>query len=114
MTLSVLKFKATKISTFLAGFALSFAVTGSDIANRHEVFRFTLDSPQMFPYVLLFFFASVFVFVIGPQVFSIERIPHTGIPKDRAAWRLMSQTWGRMFIWFLGAVLGIVSLVPFK
>lgn len=110
----MLTFKATKISAFLAGFSLSFAVVGSDIANKRGVVRFTLDSPQMFPYVLIFFFASVFIFVIGPQVFSIERIPYTGIPKDRAAWTLMFQTWGRMLIWFLGAVLGIFSVVLFK
>ena len=110
----MLKFKATKISAFLAGFSLAFAVVGSDIANKRGVVSFTFDSPQMFPYVLMFFFAPVFVFVIGPQVFSIERIRYTGIPKDRAAWTLMSQTWGRMLIWFIGAVVGIFSIVPFK
>lgn len=109
----MLKFKATKVSAFLAGFALSFAVVASDIANKRKLIGFTLDSPQMFPFVGMFFFGSVFIFVIGPQIFSIERIPYTGIPKNRAAWTLMSQTWGRMLIWFLGAVAGIFSLMPF-
>lgn len=110
----MLKFKATKISAFFAGFSLSFAVVGSDIANKRGVVQFTLDSPEMFPYVLMLFFASVFIFVIGPQVFAIERIPYTGIPKDRTAWTSMFQTWGRMLIWFLGAVTGVFSIVPFK
>jgi hypothetical protein len=109
----MLKFKATKVSAFLAGFSLSFAVVASDIANRHHILAFTLDNPQMFPFVIIFFFVSVFAFVIGPQVSSIERIPRTGIPKNRAAWMLMSQTWGRMLVWFLGAVTGAISLMPF-
>ncbi len=109
----MLKFKATNVSAFLAGFVLSFSVIASDIASRRSLIPFTLDSPKMFPYVAMFFFVSVLLFVIGPQVVSIERIPNTGIPKNRAAWTLMSQTWGRMVIWFLGAVLGMVSLIPF-
>lgn len=96
------KFKATKVSAFLAGFVLSFSVVASDIANKRQLLAFTLDSPQMFPFVAMFFFVSVFAFVIGPQVSAIERIPHTGIPKNRAAWMLMSQTWGRMPCGFSG------------
>jgi uncharacterized membrane protein (Fun14 family) len=110
----MLKFKATKVSAFLAGFVLSFAVVASDIANKRELVGFTLDSPRMFPFVGMFFFVSVIAFVIGPQMFSIERIPHTGIPKDRAAWTLMAQTWVRMVVWFLGAVVGMFSLILFK
>lgn len=110
----MLKFKATKLSAFLAGFALSFAAVASDIANKRGLLGFTLDSPGMFPYVAIFFFISVLVFVIGPQIFSIKRIAYTGIPKDRAAWTSMAQTWVRMVVWFLGAVVGVLSLVPFK
>lgn len=108
------KFKATKVTAFLAGFALSFAAVASDIAKKHGLIGFTLDSPGMFPYVLIFFFVSVLAFVIGPQIFSIERIPYTGIPKDPTAWTSMAQTWVRMVVWFLGAVVGVFSLVPFK
>jgi hypothetical protein len=110
----MLKFKATRVSAFLAGYALGFAVVASDIANKRKLVAFTLDSPQMFPFVGMFFFVSVLAFVIGPQMFSIERIPYTGIPKNRAAWTLMSQAWGRMVVWFLGAVVGVLSLMPFK
>jgi len=42
------------------------------LANKRNLISFTLDSPQMFPLVILFFFGSVFAFVIGPQVVSIE------------------------------------------
>jgi hypothetical protein len=108
----MLNFKATKVSAFFAGFAFSFAFVASDMANKRGLVGFTLDSPQMFPFVLMVFFASVFLFVLGPQVVSIERIPYTGIPKNRAAWTLMSQTWGRMLLWFLGAVVGMFSLWP--
>jgi hypothetical protein len=110
----MLKFKATKVSAILAGYVLSFAVVASDIASKRKLVAFTLDSPQMFPFVGMFFFVSVLAFVIGPQMFSIERIPYTGIPKNRAAWTLMSQTWGRMVVWFLGAVVGVLALMPFK
>ena len=107
------QFKATKFSAFFAGFVLSFSVVASDIASKRNLITFTLDSPKMFPFVMMFFFASGFIFVVGPQTLTLERIPYTGIPKNRAAWTLMSQAWSRMFVWFLGAVGGMVSLQPF-
>lgn len=110
----MLIFKATKVSAFLAGFVLSFSVVASDIANKRKLIAFTLDSPETFPFVLIFFFVSAFAFVIGPQVFSIERIPYTGIPKNRAAWASMGQTWIRMLVWFFGAAVGMFSLLPFQ
>jgi hypothetical protein len=110
----MLRFKATKVSAFLAGFVLSFAGSAFDIASKRRLVSFTFDSPSVFPFVGMFFIATVLIFVIGPQMISIERIPYTGIPKNRSAWMSMFQIWGRMAVWFLGAVVGVFSLMPFK
>lgn len=110
----MLRFKATKVSAFLSGFVLSFAGVAFDIASKRKLVSFTFDSPRVLPFVGIFFIVTGLIFVIGPQMFSIERIPYTGIPKNRFAWTLMFQAWGRMVVWFLGAVAGALSLMPFK
>ena len=110
----MLKFKATKRSAFLVGFSLSFAAVAFDIAHERALVSFTLDSPNVFPIVGIYFLVTGICFVIGPRVTTIKRVPWTGIPKDSEAWSQTFQVWGRMIFWFLGAMTGMVSLLPFK
>lgn len=44
----MLRFKATKLSAFLAGFVLNFSVVATDLANKRNLISFTLDTRGCF------------------------------------------------------------------
>lgn len=65
-----------------------------------------------------YFFLTTFVFVIGLRNFFPRelrtRIPFVYFPTDRSGWNVFLHVWGRMLLWFIGAVTAIFlfALVP--
>ena len=74
------------------------------------------DSPEVFPFLLVYFFATVLVLVIGVRNLAPRElrtgIPLVYFPTDREGVKLILRVWGRMLIWFLGAVTGVALMLP--
>src|SRR6266481_3714105 len=107
---------ATRKTAFLAGLSLALLGRLIDVAKSQGLISHDADSPEVFPFLLAYFFITVFVLVIGVRNLApIElrtRIPLVYFPTDREGINLILRVWGRMLIWFLGAATGIGITIP--
>ena len=104
---------ATWTTAFFAGMSITVIRMGFDVLQAHD--RVSQASHDiLFPFVAVYFVSTRLVFVVG-----IRNI----VPKDfriRAPWQIkreefvvMLKIWGRMFVWFLGGVAGVLPFLPF-
>ena len=95
------------MTAFLAGASLSAIAGGLSILKSQGLVAHDADSPQLFPFVLLYSFVTVLVFVIGVRNLAPRelktRVPFVYFPTNREGWQLMFDVWGRMLVWFFGA-----------
>ena len=86
---------ASKISAFISGSAV--ALTGMIVESNSWPFFWVAEV----------FLPSVFVFVIGFEIWrELVKGEHIGFPmgpKDKEGWAIYGRAWFRMFIWFIGA-----------
>jgi hypothetical protein len=97
----------TRTTAFLAGASLSAIAGGLSILKTHGLVAQDVDSPRLFPFILLYFFVTVVVFVIGVRNLAPRemktKVPFVYFPTNREAWQLTFEVWRRMALWFLGA-----------
>jgi hypothetical protein len=107
---------ATNKTAFLAGLSLTVLTRLIDVAKSQGLISWNADNPEVFPFVLVYFFVTVLVLVIGIRNLAPKelgtRIPFVYFPTDREGVKFMFRGWGRMFIWFLGAASGIAVTIP--
>ena len=107
---------ATKKTAFLAGLSLTVLARLIDVAKAQGLISHDADSPEVFPFLLVYFFATGFVLVIGLRNLAPKelrtRIPLVYFPTNREGVNLILRIWGRMLIWFLGAATGIAVTIP--
>jgi len=107
---------ATRTTAFLAGLSLSIVVFALDVFKARGVVPYDADSPQLFPFVLIYFFASTLVLVIDVRSIAPKelktRFRGVYFPTNREGVGFMFRVWGRMIVWFLGAAIGAALLVP--
>jgi hypothetical protein len=102
---------ATRKSAFLAGASLSALVWLIAQMHARNIVPHAPDDPEVFPFVLAYFFVSSFLFVVGVQSIAPKelktRIPGVYFPTSRESlnfmFSLMRTVWVRMLLWFLGA-----------
>jgi len=86
------------------------------LLKARGVIPYDADSPQVFPFVLTYFFVSVLVFVIGLRSLAPKELktkfPGVYFPTNREGVGFMLKVWGRMIVWFLGASICTVVLAP--
>ena len=74
------------------------------------------DSSELFPFVAAYFFATVLVFVIDVRSIAPKelktRFPLVYFPTNREGVRFLFTVWGRMLLWFLGALTAAGLLRP--
>lgn len=108
---------ATRKTAFLAGMSLSALVALLGFLKSGGVIPYDVDSRDLFPLVAVYFFVTVLVLVIDVRSIAPKelktRFPGVYFPTDRAGVGFMFRVWGRMLLWFLGAVAGSVLLKPF-
>jgi hypothetical protein len=113
MTLPV----ATRWSAFIAGASLSALIYLLGVLHARGVIPYDPEGPQLFPFVLAYFFISALVFVIDVRSLAPKqlktRIPGVYFPTNREGINFMFSVWGRMLLWFLGAASagGVLALV---
>ena len=104
----------TRTTAFLAGASLSAIAGGLSILKTHGLVAHDADSPQLFPFMLLYFFVTVLVFVIGVRNLAPPelktKVPFLYFPTNRQGWQLMFEVWKRMLVWFLGAAITAAGL----
>ena len=107
---------ATRTTAFLAGVSLAAIVVLLSALKARGAIPYDADSPQLFPFVLVYFFVSVLVFVIDLRSVAPKELKtkFLGVyfPTSREGVGFMFRVWGRMIIWFLGAVTGGIVLMP--
>jgi hypothetical protein len=107
---------ATRTTAFLSEASLAALAILLDVLKSCGVSPYNADSPEMFPFIAIYFFVTAILLVIGPRnLFPAglkTRIPLVYFPIDRAGWALLFNCWGRMLAWFLGAaaVVALMSL----
>lgn len=104
---------ATRKSAFIAGLSLSGLVGLLGLLKSLGVIPYAADSPELLPFFLVYFLATALLFVIGvdnlaPKVLK-TRIPMVYFPSNKEGFRLLLSVWGRMLVWFLGAVVAAVA-----
>lgn len=101
---------ATRKTAFLAGMSLFVLVMLLGQLKLRGFIPYDADSPELFPFVLGYFLVTACVFVIGLNSFTSKalktRIPMVYFPTNREGARFLFTVWGRMLIWFIGAVIG--------
>ena len=107
---------ATRKTAFLAGMSLSALVALLGALKSHGVIPYDADSRVLFPFVLAYFFVTALLLVIDVRSFAPKelktRFPGIYFPTNREGVGFMFRVWGRMLLWFLGAVAGGVLLAP--
>ena len=109
---------ATGVTAFASGASLAAIARTLDILKSHGVIRYDADSPPLFAVMAAHFLLTTFVFVIGLRNFFPRelrtRMPFVYFPTDRSGWNVLLHVWGRMLLWFIGAVTAIFlfALVP--
>jgi hypothetical protein len=98
---------ASRTTAFVAGGSLAALVCLLGELKARGVIPYDADSPQLFPFVLVYFFVSVFVFVIDVRSIAPRELktqfPGVYFPTNRQGVRFMLTVWGRMIVWFFGA-----------
>ncbi len=108
---------ATRKSAFIAGASLSALIYLLGALHARGVIPYDPEGPELFPFVLTYFFISALVFVIDVRTFAPKelktRIPGVYFPTNREGINFMFSVWGRMLLWFLGAALAglVLALV---
>jgi hypothetical protein len=101
---------ATRKTAFIAGMSLSVLVSLLGILKLRGASPYDADSPEVFPFILIYFFLTVLVFVIDVRCFAPKelktRIPMVYFPTNMEGVLFLFTVWGRMLVWFLGAVVG--------
>jgi|SRR5947207_1247211 len=98
---------ATWKTAAIAGASLSGLVLLLRILKSHGLSAYDADSAEVFPFLLVYFFVTVFVFVIGVNSLAPKelktRIPMVYFPTTMEGVRFLFTVWGRMLLWFLSA-----------
>src|SRR5687767_12891056 len=107
---------ASRTTAFVAGVSLSAVVVVLNVLKARGVIPYDADSPQVFPFVLAYFFVSVLIFVIDLRSIAPKELktkfPGVYFPTNREGVGFMFRVWGRMIVWFLGAAIAGMVLVP--
>src|SRR2546430_1303539 len=107
---------ATRTTAFVAGASLAAIVVLLSALKARGAIPYDADSPQLFAFVAAYFFVSVLVFVIDLRSIAPKelktRFPGVYFPTNKEGVGFMFRVWGRMLLWFLGAVAGGVLLAP--
>jgi hypothetical protein len=107
---------ASRKTAFIAGVSLSALVFLLGTLKGRGVIPYDADSPQLFPFVLVYFFVSVLLLVIDVRSIAPKelktRFPGVYFPTNREGVGFMFRVWGRMIVWFLGVVIGGTVLMP--
>ena len=108
---------ATRTTAFLSGLSLSVLAGILGLLKSLGLTSLNADSPELFPFVLVYFFGTGLFLVIGAGNFAPKelktKIPLVYFPTNREGINFMLRVWGRMLVWFLGAVTGGALLLPF-
>jgi hypothetical protein len=107
---------ATRTTAFLAGMSLSaLAILLGTLKSRGLV-PYDADGPELFPFLAAYFLATVMILVIDVRSVAPKelktRFPLVYFPTNREGVRFVLKVWGRMLVWFLGAITGIALLAP--
>jgi len=98
---------ATRKTAFVAGASLALLAVLLSVLKERDVIPYDADSPQLLPFVVLYFLASVLVYVIDVRSLAPKelktRFPGVYFPTNREGITFMFSVWGRMLLWFLGA-----------
>jgi hypothetical protein len=98
---------ATWKSASLAGASLAGLVSLLSILKSHGLSPFDADSPQVVPFIFVYFFVSMFIFVIGIKSLAPKElrtsVPGVYFPTNKQGIRFLLTVWGRMLVWFLAA-----------
>lgn len=101
---------ATRKTAFLAGMSLSVLASLLGILKSRGSSSYDTDSPELLPFIIGYFFLTGLVFVIDVRSFAPKelktRIPMVYFPTDMEGIRFIFTLWGRMLVWFLGAIVG--------
>lgn len=107
---------ATRKTAFIAGMSFSALVILLSTLKSRGVSPYDADSRELFPFVLAYFVVTVLVLVVDVRNnFPKElktRFPGVYFPTNREGVGFMFKVWGRMLLWFLGAVTGAALLTP--
>ena len=105
---------ATKKSAFAAGLLLAVLIVLLNGLKRRGVIPYDADSPELFPFVIVYFFVTVFVFVIDVRSITPKelktKIPGVYFPTNKEGVHFILRVWGRMVFCFLGVTTGGVLL----
>ena len=108
---------ATRKTAFIAGASLVALIFSLTALQKAGVFPDGVGEKELAPLIIIFFFVSVFLFVIDVRSVSPEelktKIPLVYFPTDRKGLRFIFAVWGRMLIWFLGAATAAVPMAIF-
>jgi cellobiose-specific phosphotransferase system component IIC len=98
---------ATRRTAFIAGASLAVLVVLLGVLKARGTIPYDADSPQLLPFVILYFFVSVLVYVIDVRSLAPKelktQIPGIYFPTNREGISFMFSVWVRMLLWFLGA-----------
>ncbi|SRR6266496_1019866 len=107
---------ATRRTAFIAGMSLSALVVVLSTLKSRGIIPYDADSRELFPFVVAYFFVTVLVLVVDVRSFAPKelktRFPGIYFPTNREGVSFMFRVWGRMLLWFLGAVTGGALLSP--
>ena len=102
---------ATRTTAFIAGASLAALALSLDVLKARGVIPYDADSPQLFPVLVVYFFVSVQVFVIDLRSIAPKELKtrFTGFyfTTDIEGVGFMLRVWGRMTVWFFGAVAAV-------
>jgi hypothetical protein len=106
---------ATPLTAFLAGFSLAAIEILLGSLKSRGIIPYDGDSKQLFPYVVLYFLGSVFVYVIGIRTIS-EGLRYRSEHATTATppLRYFFPIWIRMLLWFIGGASGTVIIVSLQ
>jgi hypothetical protein len=101
---------ATRKSAFMAGISLAMLVCLLLMLEYFDIIPADSSEKDLFSLVVFaFFLVSFLLFVIDVKSIAPKelktKIPLLYIPTNREGWSYMFRVWGRMFVWFLGAVI---------
>jgi hypothetical protein len=98
---------ATRKSAFIAGLSLVLFIVLLESLEQLGVVPIGSSNKQLVPLIIVFFFLSGLLFVIGIESLAPSelktKIPFFYFPTNRKGLNFLFRTWGRMLVWFLGA-----------
>ena len=107
---------ATWKTALIAGLSLTILCGILAILKARSFIRYDADDGQVFPFIAIYFVATVLLFVTDVRTFAPKElktnIPFVYFPTNWNGVRFILSVWGRMIVWFLGVVVGIELLAP--